>query len=236
MIPHRTLIVNFTCPKKYLLLSISIKCETIGISKGVFIMNKIRNFISRFNKQALVGGLCLALGICFIALSGAFLSVTVRVAGAILGLISAVRFIFAIKQYRGGFLTAAVVNSALLFLVGLVVALNPGGTLNLIYATIGAYLVINALTHLYRLATAKKMVKNLSWWVEMLSSAVILVLGFWLIFLPGVAQRLTEILAGVALIIKSAELFEKAYNEEKQRKKQKSNDIEADFVDKSHEL
>ncbi len=199
-------------------------------------MNKIRKFISKLNRQALAGGLCLALGICFIALSGAFLSVTVRIAGAVLSLISTVRFICAIRQYEGKFLTAAVINSALLFLSGLVIALNPGGTLSLIYAVIGAYLVINALTHIFRLATAKKPVKNLPWWIDMLSSSVILVLGFWLIFLPGAAQRLTEILAGTALIIKSAELFERAYSEEKERKKQRNNDIEADFVDKSHEL
>ena len=199
-------------------------------------MNKIRKFISKLNRQALSGGLCLAVGICFIALSGAFLSVTVRIAGAVLTLISAVRFVFAIRQYGGKFLTAAVINSALLFLVGLVIALNPGGTLSLIYATIGAYLVINALTHIFRLATAKNPVKNLPWWIDVLSSSVILILGFWLIFLPGAAQRLTEILAGIALMIKSAELFERAYSEEKKRKKQRNNDIEADFVDKSHEL
>lgn len=199
-------------------------------------MNKIRKFISKLNRQALAGGLCLAVGICFIALSGAFLSVTVRIAGAVLALISAVRFVFAIRQYGGKFLTAAVINSALLFLVGLVIALNPGGTLSLIYATIGAYLVINALTHVFRLATAKNPVKNLPWWIDVLSSSVILILGFWLIFLPGAAQRLTEILAGIALMIKSAELFERAYSEEKKRKKQRNNDIEADFVDKSHEL
>lgn len=199
-------------------------------------MNKIRKFISKLNRQALAGGLCLAVGICFIALSGAFLSVTVRIAGAVLALISAVRFVFAIRQYGGKFLTAAVINSALLFLVGLVVALNPGGTLSLIYATIGAYLVINALMHVFRLATAKNPVKNLPWWIDVLSSSVILILGFWLIFLPGAAQRLTEILAGIALMIKSAELFERAYSEEKKRKKQRNNDIEADFVDKSHEL
>ena len=199
-------------------------------------MNKIRKFISKLNRQALAGGLCLAVGICFIALSGAFLSVTVRIAGAVLTLISAVRFVFAIRQYGGKFLTAAVINSALLFLVGLVIALNPGGTLSLIYATIGAYLVINALTHVFHLATAKNPVKNLPWWIDVLSSSVILILGFWLIFLPGAAQRLTEILAGIALMIKSAELFERAYSEEKERKKQRNNDIEADFVDKSHEL
>lgn len=199
-------------------------------------MNKIRKFISKLNRQALAGGLCLAVGICFIALSGAFLSVTVRIAGAVLALISAVRFLFAIRQYGGKFLTAAVINSALLFLVGLVIALNPGGTLSLIYATIGAYLVINALTHIFRLATAKNPVKNLPWWIDVLSSSVILILGFWLIFLPGAAQRLTEILAGISLMIKSAELFERAYSEEKGRKKQRNNDIEADFVDKSHEL
>lgn len=199
-------------------------------------MNKIRKFISKLNRQALAGGLCLAVGICFIALSGAFLSVTVRIAGAVLALISAVRFVFAIRQYGGKFLTAAVINSALLFLVGLVIALNPGGTLSLIYATIGAYLVINALTHIFRLAAAKNPVKNLPWWIDVLSSSVILILGFWLIFLPGAAQRLTEILAGIALMIKSAELFERAYSEEKKRKKQRNNDIEADFVDKSHEL
>lgn len=199
-------------------------------------MNKIRKFISKLNRQALAGGLCLAVGICFIALSGAFLSVTVRIAGAVLTLISAVRFVFAIRQYGGKFLTAAVINSALLFLVGLVIALNPGGTLSLIYATIGAYLVINSLTHVFRLATAKNPVKNLPWWIDVLSSSVILILGFWLIFLPGAAQRLTEILAGIALMIKSAELFERAYSEEKKRKKQRNNDIEADFVDKSHEL
>ena len=199
-------------------------------------MNRIRNLIKKINRQALIGGVCLALGICFIALSGVFLTATVRIAGGILALVAVVRLILTIRRYRVIAITAEVLNSALLFLVGLIVALNPGGTLNLIYASNGAYLAINSGAQIYRIFTSEKRRRCLSWWTRLLCSCAIFLLGLWLMFAPATVQRVTEIVAGVALLAKSAELFGKAYHEREERKKQKSNDIEADFVDKSHEL
>lgn len=199
-------------------------------------MNTIRDFISRLNKQALAGVFCLLAGISFIAMSGAFLHAIIRIAGAIVAIASAVRFVYAIRQYSGPVMTVTVINSILLFLVGLVMLVKPGGALELIYVAIGAYLMINAITHIYRFALAPKRLHSPSWWIEIFTSSLILVLGFRLAFAPGTALRLTEIIAGISLIIKSIELFGRAYNERSRRKNEKSGDVEADFVDKSHEL
>lgn len=199
-------------------------------------MSKLRNFVSSANKQALAGASCLLAGICFIALSGVILHAIIRIAGGALALFALLRLAYAIKKYSGHLMAAAVINSALLLLVGLVMLARPDGTLGLIYVAIGIYLMVNALTHIYRFALAPKRLKSPSWWIEILTSSLILVLGFWLIFAPGSAQRLTEIIAGISLIIKSVELFGRACNEINRRKNEKSGDIEADFVDKSHEL
>ena len=69
-----------------------------------------------------------------------------------------------------------------------------------------------------------------------ISSALILILGFWLIFSPDEATRVTEVIAGISLILKAIELFGKANINRKVPPTRKSGDIEADFVDKSDEL
>ncbi len=199
-------------------------------------MSKIRDFISRVNRHALAGALCISAGICFIFLPGVFLEVTFRIVGGALALAAALRFAYAIKAYNGHLMAAAVINSAFLFLVGLVMLASPGGTLGFIYVAIGLYLTINAFTHIYRAALAPKHKKSLSWWTEILTSSLFLVLGLWLTFASGTAQRLTEVIAGISLVIKGTLLFGRAYSERKLRKSRKGSDIEADFVDKSHEL
>ena len=71
-------------------------------------------------------------------------------------------------------------------------------------------------------------------------TAAVLILGVWLMLSPGGASRLTEVIAGVSLAVKGAELVLGALRESKptikKRKERENGDIEADFVDKSDEL
>ena len=201
-------------------------------------MEKLNKLLSGGTRRLIIGIFCLAAGILFITASGVILNTLVRVAGAAIAICAAARFVYAVRKYdSGAYLSVAIVNSALLFLVGLVMLIVPGGTLRLIFVVIGAYLMINAFTHIYRFALAPKHLKSPAWWAEIITSAVILVLGFWLAFSPAEATRLTEIIAGISLIVKAAELVATAAVEiKKDRESRRSGDVEADFVDKSHEL
>ena len=199
-------------------------------------MNKIREFFSNINKDLLVGMLCLLAGAAFIFAPGNLLYVLIRIAGAVTALLSALRLIYAIRSMLGRFMTVTIVNSALLFIVGLVMLVSPSGMLRIIFIAIGAYLMVNAIGQIFKFAIMPKRLASASWWIEVISSALILILGFWLIFSPDEATRVTEVIAGISLILKSIELFGKAYTNRKGSPSRKSGDIEADFIDKSDEL
>ena len=199
-------------------------------------MNKLREFFSNINRDLLVGILCLLAGAAFIFAPGNVLHVLIRIAGAVTALLAVLRFIYATRRLLGRFMTVTIVNSALLFLVGLVMLVSPDGMLHIIFIAIGAYLMINAIGQIFKFAIAPKRLASASWWIEIISSALILILGFWLIFSPDEATRVTEVIAGISLILKAIELFGKANINRKVPPTRKSGDMEADFVDKSDEL
>jgi len=201
-------------------------------------MKKVKSFLSKINRRALTGIFCLVAGICFIAFSGTLFNTFIRIVGALVVIAAALKFIHAAKTYaEGAVMTVEIINSVLLFLLGAVMLLSPGGTLRLIYVVIGAYLMINAFTHVYRFALSPKRPESVVWWAEITTSAIILVLGFWLAFSPNEASRLTEIVAGISLLVKSLELFSTAKQHAKSSaQKRKKEEIEGDFIDKSHEL
>jgi uncharacterized membrane protein HdeD (DUF308 family) len=67
----------------------------------------------------------------------------------------------------------------------------------------------------------------------------VFILGIWLLLSPSDAGRLTEIIAGVSLTVKGVELLCGAFDSHRKsggKKQGGSSDIEADYVDKSHEL
>ena len=196
-------------------------------------MNKLKSPLNKIDRNILSGGCLLLAGILFFA-SGALLTTLVRIAGAIIITVAVLRFIRLAKLYEKGFyLTLSLFNVALLFLLGAVMAILPGGTLHIIFASIGIYMMINAIIRACKIATAPRRTSDFSWWGAVILTAAVFLLGFWLVLSPAEATRLTEIIAGIALIVKGVETLSSSITSEKRRTKKKSDDIETDFVDKS---
>ena len=196
-------------------------------------MNKIRKFFNKTDRNTLIGVCLLIAGVLFFA-SGALLTTLVRIAGAIIIAAAILRFIRLAKLCEKGFyLTLSLFNVALLFLLGAVMAILPGGTLHIIFASIGIYMMINAVIRAYKISSMPKRTRDISWWGSVILIAAVFLLGFWLVLSPAEATRLTEIIAGIALIVKGVETLSSSITSEKRRTKKKSDDIETDFVDKS---
>ena len=204
------------------------------IKKARCHMDKIREFFNKIDRSMLIGVCLLIAGVLFFFASGDLLETLVRIAGGIVVAVAIVRFIRLMSIYaKGVYLTTALFSVALLFLLGLVMIMVPGGTLHIIFAAIGIYLIVNALIRAYRIASAPKKVKEPSWWLGVILTAAIFLLGFWLMLSPAEATRVTEIIAGIALIVKGAEMLSSSIASGKRGSKKRSDDIEADFVDKS---
>ena len=204
-------------------------------------MKKTTSFFDRINKKLLIGLLCIAAAVLLFSLPGAVLHRIIKVAGALIIGVAAVRFIRMAAGSSGSRLPfTMLLNSVLLFALGMVLLCTPGGALRFIFSAIGFYLIITAVLEGAKLLVTPKARRGGSWWVEAAFTAAVLILGVWLMLSPGGAGRLTEIIAGISLAVKGVELIigsircgEPAI---KKRKKAENGDIEADFVDKSDEL
>ena len=204
-------------------------------------MKKNASFFDRINKKLLIGLLCIAAAVLLFSLPGAVLHRIIKVAGALIIGVAAVRFIRMAARSSGSRLPfTMLLNSVLLFALGMVLLCTPGGALRFIFSAIGFYLIITAVLEGAKLLVTPKAQRGGSWWVEAAFTAAVLILGVWLMLSPGGAGRLTEIIAGISLTVKGVELIigsircgEPAI---KKRKKAENGDIEADFVDKSDEL
>ena len=200
-------------------------------------MKQLKKLFSGINKNLLAGILCLIAAAVFILAPGNILHILMKIAGGIVILAAIGRFLYAVMKLTGPFMTVTVINAAFLFIVGIVMLLSPGGALRFIYVAIGIYLIVNALMHVFAFATLPKKIRKVSWWIEIITSIIILILGLWLVLSPDAATRATEVIAGISLIVKSVELFGKAAGEIKRSDTAKrSGDIEAEFIDKSNEL
>ena len=204
-------------------------------------MKKNASFFGKTNKKLSAGVLCIAAAVLLFSLPGAVLHGIIKIAGALIIAVAAVRFIRLTARKNGEPLPfTMLLNTVLLFALGMVLLCTPGGALRFIFSAVGFYLIITAVLEGAKLLVTSKAQRGVSWWVEAVFTAAVLILGVWLMLSPGGAGRLTEIVAGISLAVKGVELIigsircgEPAI---KKRKKAESGDIEADFVDKSDEL
>ena len=204
-------------------------------------MKKNASFFDRINKKLLIGLLCIAAAVLLFSLPGAVLQGIIKVAGALIIGVAAVRFIRLTYRNSGSPIPfMGILNAVLLFALGMVLLCTPGGTLRFIFSAIGFYLIITAFLEGAKLLVTPKAQRGGSWWVEAAFTAAVLILGVWLMLSPGGTGRLTEIIAGISLAVKGVEFLLGALREGKpvikKRKKAENGDIEADFVDKSDEL
>lgn len=204
-------------------------------------MKKTTSIFDSMNKKLLIGVLCIAAAVLLFCLPGTILHKIIKVAGALIIGVAAVRFIGLTYRNSGSRLSfTALLNAVLLFALGMVLLCTPGGALQFIFSAVGFYLIITAVLEGAKLLVTPKSQRGLSWWIEAVFTVAVLILGVWLLLSPGGTGRLTEIIAGISLAAKGSELIIGSIRSGepavKRHKNRESGDIEADFVDKSDEL
>ena len=163
--------------------------------------------------------------------SGAALAVIVRVMGVILVVTAAVRLSILMRSYeRGTYFAITLFNATLLLILGAIMIILPLVTLNLMLEAIGIYLIFSAITRgigIMRSIRSESPIRP----VVIVLTAVMLVLGIWLLFSPAEAERTAELPAGAALLIKGCETIASAIA--RNGGKKKTDGIEAEFIDRS---
>jgi uncharacterized membrane protein HdeD (DUF308 family) len=201
-------------------------------------MKKLTALFDKIGRDALVGVLCLAMALLLFFSDGAVLLTVVKIIGGLITVAAVIRLIYLARASAGVTLPIiTTLNAALLLALGVILACMPGGTLKFIFSAIGIYLIINALFQVLKLLTVPKAVRGALWWMDAIFTAVVLLLGAWLVLSPVGAGKITEAVAGISLAVKGTELLLGAKKSRSPKdKKNENGDIEADFVDKSHEL
>ena len=200
-------------------------------------MKKIKAFWDKLNKNLVWGVLCLVAATLLFFVPGVILHTLIKIAGAIVMAVAIIRFVYVLKLGEGGpVATVSALNAALLLAVGLIMLIMPGGTLRIIFSALGIYLLVNAILEIVRLTMHSNRTHDAVWWIDVIFTVAVFVLGLWLLLSPAEAGRVTEIVAGVSLTVKGVELLISAHNGSSGGKKSRTSDIETDFIDKSHEL
>ena len=196
-------------------------------------MKKIKDFFEKPKGDLLRGLLCLTASLLILLLPGAMLHAALKIAGALLIAATALRLIFTLRG--GAVLPLTAINALLLLVLGVVMLILPKGMLRLILFAVGVYLLITAAGQTIRLLAVRKEARGGLWVAEVTFTVILIALGLWLLISPVGAERVTEVIAGAALAIKAAEMLCRWFGNEK-KKKAAPSEIEAEFVDKSHEL
>ena len=201
-------------------------------------MKKFVDYFKRAGKDMVAGALCLLAAALLFFSPGAILHTVIKIAGVLIVITALVRFILLVKACGSNSLPIIpLLNVVFLFALGMILVGMPAGTLRFIFSAIGVYLIINALLQMLRLLVIPSEHRGALWWTDVIFTVVVFLLGAWLLLSPGGAGRATEIIAGISLTVKAAEILCSVIGNGKSKEKSAENgDIEADFVDKSHEL
>ena len=183
-----------------------------------------------FDIVTLIAGLLLALTpVSAIALM-------LRIIGLALLIYAAFRGFVLFRVYkRDAVFMIILVSLALLFFIGTLLLVNPGGALRFVASATGAYMLSGGVMRLYRTAKIESLPARV---LQYALSILILILGFSLLIHPSGAVRISGILIGASLIINSAASLisrKRALHTKVQRGKM-DDLITADFTDKSDEL
>ena len=200
-------------------------------------MRSIFSFFERIGKDTLAGVLCITAAIPLFFSQGALLYTVIKIAGGLIITTAVTRFIHLVKINGGALPTVSVLNATFLFALGMILVCMPDSALRFVFAAIGVYLIASVIFRTIRLLVVPKAARGVPWWVDAIFTAVVALLGVWLILSPAGAGRVTEIVAGISLAVKGVELLVNAVaSNEPSKKRSENGDIEADFVDKSNEL
>ena len=193
------------------------------------ILEKLKKF-----DTPLVWGIAAAVfGVCFILLPEAVLDVLLLITGILVIAIAILRLISLLTRPSRSisFIISTVIN-VIVLLFGISLATSRSGYAYSICTTLGAYL---ALLSLFRLVTAHRIPasgRDRTWWRGTVISALMLVLGLWLLIYP----LWPKILAGVALLLLSAEFLLRAKGRGSSGIADAARDVfEGSFVDRSDE-
>ena len=183
-----------------------------------------------FDIITLIAGLLLALT------PASAIELMLRIIGLSLLVYAAVRGFILLRFYtRDTVFLIILVSLALLFFIGTLLLVNPGGALRFVAGATGAYMIAGGALRFYRVAGIESIPQRT---LQYILSILILILGFSLLIHPSGAARISGILIGAALIINSASsLLSRKRALREQNKKSTSEDfISTDFRDKSDEL
>lgn len=183
-----------------------------------------------FDIVTLIAGLLLALT------PASAIALMLRIIGLSLLIYAAVRGFVLFRFYtRDAVFMIILVSLALLFFIGTLLLVNPGGALRFVASATGAYMISGAVLRFYRASEIENLQQRV---FQYILSLLILMLGFSLLIHPSGAARLSGILIGAALIINSivSLLSRKRALRAQNQKSSKDDFISEDFTDKSDEL
>lgn len=200
-------------------------------------MRNITSFFEKLGKEVLDGALCLIAAAILFFSPVDLLYTIVRIIGALIIITAAIRFIYLLKKRGTSLPVSEALHALALFALGAILVGIPGGTLRFIFSAIGVYLIATAISQAAKLMLAPPYARNTLWWVDAIFSAAVFALGVWLLLSPIGAGRVTEIVAAVSLTLKGVDVLLGSFgNAKSENKKNKNGDIEADFIDRSHEI
>ena len=193
---------------------------------------KLKDLLIFFPIFDIIGSI---IGLLLIFTPESAVKVIIRIIGLALLIYAVYRTALLVRFYRrDAVFFLLILTQTILLLVGTVLAINPDGTLRLLAATVGAYMVANGALSLYRAAGTPVGGRKIA---TALAAVAGIILGFVLLFHPDGTLRLSAVLIGASLLVNSIRnIFSrtKAWRAERQQKGEEY--IEAEFVDKSDEL
>ena len=152
--------------------------------------------------QALIKALSfLVLGLIFLFVPGAALSITLRIVGAILLVYEAFEIYSIVKSNRSSsVLTMMLISEVFLVIFALMLLINPLGAVRAISLIVAIYFIIFGAIGLYK-SVGRKNTKAI------VVNSITALIGILLLVLPYVFADLITIILGIALIVKGVNLL-----------------------------
>ena len=167
-------------------------------------MEKLLESIRKFDTPLLWGIASLLFGILFILLPSSVLDIILLITGILVIILSLLRLIslLATPKRTVPFVISVVLN-ALIFFFGISLSMARSDYAHSICTTLGVYLSVLSFFRLVTSYRTPAEARGRSWWVDTVIACLMLAVGLWLVIYPV----WPKILAGVALIVLSAEFF-----------------------------
>ena len=161
----------------------------------------MRKFINEKWQKIIKALSFLIIGLIFVFVPGAALSITLRIVGGLLLVYEILEIYEIIKAYRTSpMLALLLINELFPTLLAIMLLVNPLGAVRTLALIAGIYFLIFGGISLYRAVNGKNT-------RSVVLSSVSLAVGLLLLVLPHVFADLVTIILGVALIIKSINLL-----------------------------